>query len=139
MKEIFWDGRLETGHAVIDADHKNLIHLYNQVVSVANHQAGKLVCNNVLDRLIEHAKAHFEWEERLMIEYAYPEKEQHIAQHEALIRQAMNYRLDPGSSDSRMPLVELSEHWLTHHMVTADQQLTSYLAAVVPSGGATDT
>lgn len=134
MKTICWDGRLETGHAVIDADHENLVHLFNQVVSVANHHAGKLVCNNVLDKLIRHTKAHFEFEERLMAEYHYPDKAKHMAEHEALIRQALAYRLDPSSPESRIPLVELSQDWLTSHMLTSDKELTGFLATVVPPG-----
>jgi len=132
MKKIRWDGRLKTGHAVIDADHQILVHLFNQVVCVANHHAGKLVCNNVLDKLIQHTKAHFEWEERLMTEYHYPEKAQHMAEHAALIRQARNYRFDPTSPESRIPLIELSKHWLTSHMRTSDKELTGFLATVVP-------
>ena len=132
MKKIRWDGRLKTGHAVIDADHQKLVHLFNQVVCVANHHAGKLECNNVLDKLIQHTKAHFEWEERLMTEYRYPEKAQHVAEHAALIRQARNYRFDPSSPESRIPLIELSEHWLTSHMRTSDKELTEFLATVVP-------
>jgi hemerythrin-like metal-binding protein len=132
MKRIRWDGRLRTGHAVIDADHENLIHLFNQVVSVANHHAGKLECNNILDKLIRHTKAHFEWEERLMTEYRYPKKAQHTAEHAALIRQARNYRFDPSSRESRIPLIELSSRWLTFHMRTSDKELTGFLETVVP-------
>ncbi len=132
MKSIDWDGRLETGHAVIDAHHENLVHLFNQVASVANHKAGKLVYNKVLDKLIRHTKAHFEFEERLMTEYRYPEKANHMAEHEALIRQALAYRLDPSSSESRTPLIELRRDWLTLHMLDSDKRLTEFLAAVLP-------
>ncbi len=132
MKTIRWDGRLKTGHAVIDADHEHLVHLFNQVVSVANHHARKLACNNVLDRLIRHTKAHFEWEGRLRAEYRYPEKARHVAEHAALIRQARNYRFDPSSPESRIPLIELSKDWLTFHMRTSDKELTEFLDTVVP-------
>ena len=138
MKRIDWDGRLETGHAVIDAHHENLIQLFNQVVSVTNHRAGKLVYNKVLDKLIRHTKEHFEFEERLMTEYHYPRKAEHVAEHEALIRQALAYRLDPDSSESRMPLIELRRDWLTAHMLTSDKRLTAFLSTVVPPSSHVD-
>ena len=132
MRTIRWDGRLKTGLAVMDADHQNLVHLFNQVVRAANHHAGKIVCNDVLDKLIRHTQAHFEWEERLMTEYRYPGKAKHVAEHAALIRQARNYRFDPGSPESRIPLIELRKDWLTFHMRTSDKELTGFLATVVP-------
>ena len=134
MTRIDWDGRLESGHAVIDAHHENLVRLFNQVVSVANHRAGKLVCNKVLDTLIRHTREHFKFEELLMTKYGYPEKAKHIAEHETLIRQALAYRLDPSSSESRMPLIELGRDWLTFHMLNSDRRLTGFLATVVPPG-----
>ncbi len=132
MKNLRWDGKLKTGYAVIDADHKDLIQLFNQVVSVSNHRAGKVVCNKVLDKLIQRTRAHFEWEERLMTVYCYPQRAEHVAEHAALIRQAMRYRMDPGSSDSRMPLTQLSHRWLTSHMLNADKELTGFLASILP-------
>ena len=134
MHTITWDGRLETGHAVIDSHHENLVHLFNQVVSIANHRAGKLVCNRVLDKLIRHTKEHFAFEELLMTQYRYPERAEHMAEHETLIRRALAYRLDPGSSESRMPLIELGRDWLTLHMLNSDKRLTGFLATVVPPG-----
>lgn len=138
MKRINWDGRLEAGHAVIDAHHENLVHLFNQAVSVANHRAGKIECNKVLDQLIRHTQEHFDFEERLMTEYRYPEKAEHMAEHAALIRQVLGYRLDPSSPESRMPLIELEQDWLTSHMLTSDKRLTAFLDTVVPPGTSAD-
>lgn len=134
MKRIDWDGRLETGHAVIDTHHENLVQLFNQVVSVSNNRAGKLVCNEVLEKLIRHTREHFEFEELLMTQYHYPDKERHTAEHSALLRQVLGYRMDPNSAESRMPLIELGQDWLTGHMLTADKRLTGFLDQVVPPG-----
>jgi len=136
MKKIRWDGTLDTGHAVIDADHQNLILLFNRFVSAADRPAGKHFCNHVLDELIEHARAHFQWEERLMTEFGYPEKAQHMAQHAALIDEILNYRFDVGNADAKIPFTELSRNWLTLHMHTADRRLTGFLSGVLPPGNA---
>ena len=131
MDRIRWDSRLKTGNALIDADHETLIHLFNQVAHAATHKAGRLVCNRILDRLIQHTKAHFEMEERLMIAYNFPNTAEHKAEHAKLIYEALEYKFKYESADVQLPLAEFPRHWATLHMMTSDKEMSDFLATAV--------
>ncbi len=130
MDAIRRGGSLRTVPAIIDADRETLIHLFNQVGHAAKHRAGKLVCNHILDKLIEHTKARFGLEEQLMTAYHYPNAARHKEEHATLIMQALQYRFEFGSIESQMPFLEFPKHWATFHMLTADKELSDFISGV---------
>ena len=130
MDWIPWNDMLATGHAVMDADHKNLVKLFNQLTDSVKKRKGKIACSNLLDKIIEHTKAHFELEELLMAEHHYPKTGQHTAEHALLMKQAHNYKakFEAGSPGSHIPLIHFPEDWLTFHILAADKELTEFLS-----------
>jgi hemerythrin len=126
-----WDHMLATGHSVLDADHKYLVTLVNQLADSVKERKGKLACGNLLDKIIEHTKAHFEVEERLMAEHRYHKADEHTADHARLIKQALNYRskFEVGSPGSHIALIHFPEDWLTFHILAADKELADFLSA----------
>lgn len=131
MNWIPWNDMLATGHAGMDADHKNLVMLFNQLADSVKKRSDKIVSGDLLDKIIRHTKAHFELEERLMAEHHYPKTDQHTADHAQLIKRAINYKakFDAGSPGSHIPLIHFPEDWLTLHIVGADKELAEFLYA----------
>ena len=103
MDWIAWDDTLDTGHAEMDADHKQLAGLFNRLRDALEGGEAMASCAEVLDDIIRHTRAHFELEQRLMIQHQYPKADQHAAEHAMLIRQAQDYRnsLDTAFAASR--------------------------------------
>lgn len=130
MKWIPWDNVLATGHARLDADHKILVDLFNQLATSIIERKGKVDCVDLLDKIVRHAKAHFEFEEQLMAEHRYPNTEQHTAEHVRLIAQAIKYmaKLEADSPGSHIPLIHFPEDWLTFHILAADRELADFLS-----------
>ena len=129
MKWVPWDHILKTGHAEIDADHREMVKLFNELADAAMHQKGKITCCSVLDKIIEYTISHFKHEAKLMAKYRYPKAEQHNAEHTLLIRQALKYRtkFETGTSGSYIEPVHFPEDWLTRHIVTSDKELAAFL------------
>ena len=132
MDWISWDDTLHTGHAGMDADHRKLAGLFNQLRDAVENGKGKAPCAAVLDELIRHAQAHFEWEQQLMARHRYPKADLHGAEHAMLIRQVLDYRenFDVDSAESRSALMKFPEVWLSFHILFSDKELASFLAGV---------
>lgn len=130
MDWIAWDHTLETGHARMDADHKELVELFKLLRDAVDSGKGRTACAGVLDDIIRHAKAHFELEQSLMTQQRYPKTEQHAAEHAMLIKQALDHRqsFDVDSAASRSALMRFPEVWLAFHILFSDKELAAFLA-----------
>ncbi len=132
MAWIALDERQETGHAQIDDDHEKIVALINQLASAITQRRGKEVCGELLDQIIQKAKAHFARENRLMAEHHYPKAEEHIAEHAQLIAEALDLKtwvdLAPAESVMSVSLLHFLEAWWTRHIPTFDKELAEFLA-----------
>ncbi len=130
MEWIPWDNVLATGHAVLDADHQHLAHLFAKLTASVKERKDKIVCANLLDRIIQHSKKHFEVEEQLMAEHHYPKADQHTTEHARLIVQAIRFKakFEAGTSGSHIDLIHFPEDWLTFHILAADKELADFLS-----------
>ena len=130
MDWIVWDDSLDTGHARMDAEHRELAQLFNRLRDAVESGEGKAACAKVIDGIIEHTRAHFALEQRLMRLHKYPEAEQHSAEHAMLIRQALDYRgkFDIDDAASKSVLMKFAEVWLAYHILFSDKELAAFLA-----------
>ncbi len=131
MEWIPWDEALTTGHAVLDADHKTLVHLFSQLSDNVKKRSDKTVCSQLLGQIIDHAKEHFAIEEQLMAEHHYPKLEQHASEHVQLVKRAINFKakFDTGTPGSHIDLIHFPEDWLTMHILGSDKALGEFLSA----------
>ncbi|MBI2316316.1 MAG: hemerythrin family protein [Betaproteobacteria bacterium] len=127
---IKWDDMLELGHAGMDADHKRLVDLVNQLADCAVGDTGGEAYGELLDRLFAEARSHFEHEERLMARYGYPHTEEHTAEHVKLIETALEYKTRFGASvQPSVSLLYFFEQWLTRHIMSSDRELAAFVIA----------
>ena len=130
MEWIAWDDSLDTGHAAMDAEHRQLAGLFNLLRDAVESGQGKASCAKVLDDIIQHTKTHFDMEQELMRQHRYPKIIQHAAEHAMLLGQAQDYRdsFDIDSAASRSALMRFPEVWLVFHILFSDKALAAFLA-----------
>jgi hemerythrin-like metal-binding protein len=130
MEWIPWDDMLATGHSVLDADHKILIALFNELADSVKKRSGKAACLSLLEDIIEYARMHFALEDQLMAEHGYPKTDRHAAEHVRLIKRAITFKtkFDAGTPGSHIDLIHFPEDWLTFHILGADKELGEFLA-----------
>jgi len=130
MDWIAWDDTLDTGHAGMDAEHKELAQLFNRLRDAVEGGEGKTACAKVLDAIIGHTRTHFELEQRWMAQHRYPKAEQHAGEHAMLLRQALDYRekFDVDNAAARSTLMKFPEVWLAYHILFSDKELAAFLA-----------
>ncbi|GAA0588350.1 bacteriohemerythrin [Caenispirillum bisanense] len=118
-RTIEWTSDLETGIGIIDADHKVLVSLLNQVFETVGDREEKATLGSVLNSLIEYTEYHFAREERLQAVAGYPGLEAHKARHAALTQQVQTIRTrfeqDPESVHGA-EVLDFLRSWLVDHI-----------------------
>ena len=129
MGWIKWDHTLELGHERMDADHKRLVALVNQLVKGIVNNLGKDAYDALLDDLFANARAHFGMEEQLMAECSYPDADEHRAEHARLMKDALEYRTKfDSSAEPSVSLLYFFDQWLSRHILASDGELARYIA-----------
>ena len=133
MDWIPWDDTLQTGHAQMDAGHKAMAGLFNQLADAVAEHESKDFYGNLLDKIIERARAHFDLEEQLMAEHDFPKSDQHRSEHAMLISQALGYRASfaVDAAQSPVAVARFAEVWLAFHILFSDKELADFLARTV--------
>jgi hemerythrin len=119
-----WRASYSIGNAAIDAEHQQLFKLA-QAFFEAN---GRLEQTDCAMRLFEYTRTHFDHEEALMREIAYPGLDAHVQQHFHLIDK-LNAVAEKVANDTLEPagLKAFLTAWLVGHIVTFDTKLSSYV------------
>lgn len=126
-----WDGSLEIGHALIDAQHKSLVDLINRLHAGRATGMEEEGLRLVLMDLYKYTLFHFGQEESLMRQAGYPELAGHKAEHDAFVA-----RLDQLAARARAGDEHLGADtfnwlvgWLLDHISLRDRKLSACLGA----------
>ncbi len=86
--QLEWHDAWSCGHPLIDEQHQQLIEFAHTLLGAFYSGAAPSVSLAWLDKLLAHIALHFESEEKILQQSAYPELEQHARLHEALAQKA---------------------------------------------------
>jgi hemerythrin len=130
MQTIEWTPALSTGLADIDADHKKLIDLLNQIFISSYAGVSSEMLNNILKELMNYTIYHFDREEKYLGSHDYPLLAEHNMQHEKLKNQLQEII----SKVSESNLENLSDEtyaflrgWLIDHIQAHDLEYAKFL------------
>jgi hemerythrin-like metal-binding protein len=114
----------------MDAQHKHLMQLLNDLHDGMSRGAGKDAVRGVLDQLIQYTRAHFADEERALEAARYPKLAEHKAEHKALTDKVLQFRDDwaAGRVALSVHVLTFLKDWLKHHIMGTDKQYAPYLA-----------
>lgn len=131
-RTVHWSKELETGIPVIDADHKVLVSLLNQVFETVGDAEEKATLGSVLNSLVEYTEYHFAREEKLQEVAGYEGLEAHKARHRELEQKVMDIRTrfdeDPNSVHAE-EVLDFLRDWLVDHIEKRDLDYRDVCAA----------
>ena len=123
-----WEGFFETGIALVDQQHRDLVELVNQAAPLLGGgqplEAGAL--DAILDRLFEYAAEHFADEEALMRRHALAEAHvrAHCGSHARFVATLTELRseaADLAGARGGSALLRFLTGWLSFHILDEDQ------------------
>lgn len=120
-----------TGIETIDRQHREIIEHYNDLLCMVATRSDSAVHTAALDRIVEAAKYHFWYEEKLLEESGYPDLASHRAEHARLLEQitAWAEQSRQGRLNLSSGTLKLIRSWLLSHMAGSDQQYVAHVNA----------
>lgn len=124
-----WRPEFGLGHEVMDLQHRQLVarasELYDAITANGPRQQ---VAERTL-ALIEEARLHFDWEERLMLAHRYDGYAAHKAHHDHLLEllRDVEKQLSTGLLGHSQVLALFIETWTVQHLLVADRVLATFL------------
>ena len=125
-----WTRSLEIGVPVIDAQHRNLLRLLNELGGVvqSDAQGDFHVVDDVFNELELYIRDHFRDEEELMQRIGYEFNEQHRKEHRELSEQVTQYRsLFSGGKIGPREMHEWLLRWLLTHIAGSDTLIADFM------------
>ena len=127
-----WSDKLSVGIDSIDAQHKKLVSMINDLFDAMKAGHGKEKLGQTLDGLVSYAASHFKYEEQLFAKTAYPDAAKHKQEHDELTKTvlAIQEKMKSGVSFSlSMEVMEFLKSWLVNHILGSDKKYGPHLAS----------
>ena len=132
-KTILWGDRFVIDKGLIDKDHKTLFVLINKFNQRIPHFKSVQEMAPILVSLQAYMQTHFKREEKLQQLSSYPFRDQHRAQHGALIEELEGLLRKAGQAtddtitDVAVEIGTFLRNWITVHVVESDLPLRPYV------------
>lgn len=136
--DLEWTEECAYGEPGLDADHRKLYDLYNEIrdsLRAAEEQTAppadlRALCAG----LVTFSRRHFAQEEALMARHGYPEFDLHRTLHRTFLQQIEDIQVfvrdgdDPDAYLSRFLVLSFIGKWLKMHMRVVDRRFAEYMA-----------
>ncbi|KHK03984.1 bacteriohemerythrin [Desulfovibrio sp. TomC] len=134
---IAWDDSLAIGVDEIDAQHKSIIALINELTTHKN-RSDEAAATQVLQFLRSYLHDHFELEMELMLDLAYPDLEAHRQQHELFVNHVIFFEIENEfgvvSEQMLADILAFLEEWFISHIQLEDKALGQFVRSQALSG-----
>jgi hemerythrin len=124
---------LLTGIEDVDAQHRILFELANDVVETSDEKKGRAFFERTSTFLKEYVAYHFASEEMVMLEHHYPKAEAHSQRHASLRAELATLVLDPNAAGSvkkiNAQLCFFIEDLVVQHVRTWDREMAAFYRA----------
>jgi hemerythrin-like metal-binding protein len=129
MTFMSWRNDYEVGIAQIDQEHRYLFGLINECFDGHARGGTAKSLQEILSRLVAYAEVHFQNEERLMQDSAFPGWQAHHALHEKLFDSIFNLNEKRAAGNARADTDTLNflKRWLLDHILKEDMVFADFL------------
>ncbi len=121
---------LETGNAIIDSEHKELLRVVNKLMDECSKGKGRAALEPTIKFLMDYVNKHFSHEEQLQKQSNYPNKDNHFKFHEsykAKLKEIASKIPPSGPGVGDMAAINTHIGVLIAHIKTEDKKLGAYL------------
>lgn len=128
MSFIEWDDSFSVKISKIDAQHKKLFSMINNLHDAINEGRGKEAENTIIRDMVAYAAIHFKTEEDEMFRHKFPEFDSHKKEHNAFTKKALELQSQLLCDEAPSPEDTLNflKDWLQHHILEIDQQYVDF-------------
>lgn len=123
MPLLIWGAMFEVGVKDIDAQHRRLFDMANQLADAVRVGKGHEIIGEVLTDLVRYTQTHFSFEEQLMSQHGYPAAAEHRQKHQDLVQQVGEFkrRFQAGDVHVVDEALQFFTEWLSSHIMNIDK------------------
>ena len=125
MVYIEWSDKFSVKVQEIDEQHKKLIGMINKLYDgLFDIEVQKVVINE----MVEYTKAHFETEEKYMIQFHFSGYEEHKKEHEELTVKAIAIKsvFERTKCPLSLAILDFLKEWLENHLLKMDMKYVEF-------------
>lgn len=124
-----WRDDFSVKVASVDAQHKRLVGMLNELHDAMLKGASAEHLGGILNGLVEYTAYHFAHEEAMFAQTHYPDAEAHIAEHKALVDQVLAFKakFEAKQASINMELMKFLKDWLVKHILGSDKKFGPHM------------
>ncbi len=129
MSFVVWNDRISVEVEELDADHKKMVEMINDLYDAILAGNGRKNLDRLLDRLVDYTRYHFAREEAWMERIGFPDLAAHKQEHEKMAAWINTAWRDYHSNTAMAPSLEtmnLLKDWLFGHILGSDQKYAAF-------------
>ncbi|MBZ0155386.1 MAG: bacteriohemerythrin [Alphaproteobacteria bacterium] len=129
MAFLTWSDQYKVNVANIDAQHRKLFDMVNEMHDAMRVGKGNEVIGTILANLLGYVKTHFAEEERLMSSNGYPDFSRHKQEHDKLTQKALDLhkQFTEGKPVLSFDVMNFLKSWLSDHILGTDKKYGPFL------------
>lgn len=130
---IEWNNALCVGMPAIDEQHRAMAALLEELETALHDSAPEPVVHFLLDRLYDHTRVHFGFEEKAMAQMDFAGAVEHRREHVMLLAELKSFIAGVRKGQERLDSAALEElkRWLVGHILGSDR---TFAAAALEAG-----
>lgn len=134
---IEWQSHHNLGIAPLDYQHREMAGMLNLLAGVLDDPAHDHA--DLLQRIHRHARAHFLYEEKLMLSIGFRDCVGHQREHTMLLAElkSLTKAVIAGEAPLDHELLSSLRHWFLAHLVTSDREFAACYLQANPVGDTT--
>ncbi|MEZ4524964.1 MAG: bacteriohemerythrin [Desulfobacterales bacterium] len=123
-----WNEKYSIGIAEIDAQHRQLVQMVNELYEAMYAGQGREALEKVLTGLIRYTRTHFQTEEHFMKIHDYPGYAEHKQIHEKMAAKVMEfqYAFQNGEVSNPVQISNFLKAWLIKHILKTDRKYADF-------------
>ena len=139
---VIWDNKYSIGVELIDAQHKQLVVLTNELFQACmlGESAVQTVFKDAMSRMVDYVRIHFSEEQELLQRVKFPDYSDHKSQHDRLIQQILSAVKEHKEGKKFVPnqFVRTLRDWILSHIAVYDKAFGVYVQEQIKKGVLTE-
>ncbi len=128
MTIISWNQGFCVGVKQVDEQHKKLVDMLNTLSLAMGNNQGRAALAELMGEIKEYARIHFQTEEAMMIQYAYPELDAHKGEHARFVETVRHSEAGYAQGEvSAFEVWTFLREWLMDHIMETDFRMGRFL------------
>ncbi|MBF0131393.1 MAG: bacteriohemerythrin [Magnetococcales bacterium] len=130
-KVFYWRDEFGTGIASMDAHHKELFGIANNILNIIRFGQRRDELIAAMESLVVYTQYHFDAEEQLLVQHGFPNVDHHRDVHRTMARQvqALQETVFEGKYVNYLDFLSFLQTWLVQHLLKEDRSYGSFLHA----------